>query len=134
MNLDDARFLAADLMRKHKLPREWSFGFDRSKVRFGKCDYAKSGSRSRATWSKPTASTPCGKPFFTRLPTRSPRAPATDRFGDRSPSRSAATAPAATATKSHAQPKFRGTCPGCRRIIFRHRRTTSPAAKCADGV
>jgi hypothetical protein len=39
MNLDDARSLAADLMQQHKLPREWLFGFDRSKVRFGKCDY-----------------------------------------------------------------------------------------------
>ena len=41
MNLNDAQSLAADLMQQHKLPREWSFGFDRSKVRFGKCDYGK---------------------------------------------------------------------------------------------
>jgi hypothetical protein len=28
-------------MQQHKLPRQWSFTFDRSKVRFGKCDYGK---------------------------------------------------------------------------------------------
>jgi hypothetical protein len=41
MNLDDARSLAADLMQQYKLPRERAFGFDRSKARFGKCDYGK---------------------------------------------------------------------------------------------
>ena len=39
MNLPAARTLAAALIQQHSLPREWSFNFDRSKVRFGKCDY-----------------------------------------------------------------------------------------------
>ena len=39
MNLDDARSLAATLMQQHNVPQDWSFGFDHSKVRFGKCDY-----------------------------------------------------------------------------------------------
>ena len=41
MILAQARKLAHDLMRLHKLPAAWSFQFDRSKVRFGKCNYAK---------------------------------------------------------------------------------------------
>ncbi|HEY4235139.1 MAG TPA: hypothetical protein VGM76_17030 [Lacipirellulaceae bacterium] len=28
-------------MRQHNLPRAWPFGFDRCKIRFDKCDFAK---------------------------------------------------------------------------------------------
>ena len=41
MELAQARKLAEDLMRLHKLLPKWSFKFDRSKVSFGKCYYAK---------------------------------------------------------------------------------------------
>ena len=40
MTLAQARRLALRLMRQHKLSPAWSFGFDRSKVRFGKCNFA----------------------------------------------------------------------------------------------
>jgi hypothetical protein len=43
MTLKDAEQLALDLMQLHKVPRSWSFKFDSSKVRFGKCDYRKKG-------------------------------------------------------------------------------------------
>ena len=39
MTLKQAQELAKDLMRLHRLPPDWSFTFDRSKVRFGKCNY-----------------------------------------------------------------------------------------------
>ena len=29
------------------------------------------------------------------------------------------------------KPKFRGTCPGCNRVIYRHRRTAIACGKCA---
>src|SRR5436190_12975378 len=41
MELAQARQLAEDLMRLHKLSPKWSFKFDRSKVSFGKCHYGK---------------------------------------------------------------------------------------------
>ena len=41
MTLTEARQLAHDLMRLHKVPAVWSFQFDHSKVRFGKCNYTK---------------------------------------------------------------------------------------------
>ncbi len=40
MNLDQAEKIAVSLMEKHQLTN-WSFAFDRAKVRFGCCHYTK---------------------------------------------------------------------------------------------
>ena len=41
MELEAARRLALGLMREHRVPGDWLFEFDRSKVRFGRCHYGR---------------------------------------------------------------------------------------------
>ena len=101
MTLTQARKLALRLMRLHKLSPEWSFGFDRSKVRFGKCNHAnKEISLSRylveLNGEKEVRETILHE--IAHAP--APRAPGTELRGGRWRARSAARQSAATATRS----------------------------------
>ena len=133
MDLAQARQLADDLMRLHKLSPNWSFKFDHSKVAFGKCYYGKKqislsrhlvelneenevrdtilheiahalaprGSAHNAKWQAIAKSIGCN--------------------GDRCYG-SEVVRPA---------PKFKGTCPACNLVIYRHRRTMVACAICS---
>ena len=92
--------LAEELMREHRVPREWSFGFDRSKVRFGKCDYR----RKRISLSSHLVD--LNDEYSVRdtilheiAHALAPAARATVPRGDRSHSRSVVAAAAATAVR-----------------------------------
>jgi predicted SprT family Zn-dependent metalloprotease len=133
MTLDDARSLAAELMQQHKLPRQWSFAFDRSKVRFGKCDYGKKRiSLSRhlveANGIEAVRETILHEIAHALAPRGAAHGPVW---------RAVALTIGCTATRCYGKevarpkPKFRGTCPGCSRIIHRHRRTSIACGKCA---
>jgi SprT protein len=133
MNLNDARTLAADLMRKHRLPREWAFGFDRSKVRFGKCDYGK----KRISLSRHLVEANGVAAVRETVLHEIAHALAPRGAGHGPVWRSLALSIGCNGSRCYGsevarhKPKFRGTCPGCKRVIFRHRRTAIACGKCA---
>jgi predicted SprT family Zn-dependent metalloprotease len=134
MNLDDAELLAERLMRLHRVPRDWSFGFDRSRVRFGRCDYRrKLISLSRylveLNSEEEVRDTILHEIAHALLPRGAGHGPAWKALalsigcnGQRCYGREVA----------RPAPKYRGTCPNCQRVIFRHRRTAIACAKCSD--
>ena len=133
MDLNDARSLAADLMQQHKLPREWSFGFDRSKVRFGKCDYGK----KRISLSRYLVEANGIAAVRETILHEIAHALCATRRRARSVWRSLALSIGCNGSRCYGsevarpKPKFRGTCPGCRRVIYRHRRTAIACGQCA---
>jgi hypothetical protein len=52
MMLQQAEELAQRLMRLHELPREWSFVFDRSKLRFGRWRFLSGAMGDAATGTR----------------------------------------------------------------------------------
>ena len=133
MNFDDAHSLATNLMSKHKLPREWSFGFDRSKVRFGKCDYRhKRISLSRylveANGVEAVRETILHEIAHALAPRGAAHGPVW---------RAVAQSIGCNGSRCYGnevarpKPRFQGSCPGCGRIIHRHRRTAIACGKCA---
>jgi SprT protein len=133
MNLNDARALAADLMRKHNLPREWSFGFDRSKVRFGKCDYR----HKRISLSRYLVEANQVEAVRETILHEIAHALAPRGAGHGPVWRSLAQSIGCNGSRCYGnevqrpKPKFRGTCGGCGRVIYRHRRTAIACGKCA---
>jgi SprT protein len=134
MTLDDAESLAKQLMKLHRVPRGWSFVFDRSKVRFGKCDYR----RKQISLSKylvelnsvdEVRDTILHEIAHALAPRGAGHGPAWKRLalsigcnGQRCYGRGVA----------RPAPKYRATCPACRRVIYRHRRTVIACGKCSD--
>jgi SprT protein len=133
MDLNDARTLAAELMRKHKLPREWSFAFDRSKVRFAKCDYR----HQRISLSRYLVEANGIEAVRETILHEIAHALAPRGAGHGPVWRALAQSIGCNGARCYGdevrrpKPKFRGTCPGCRRVIFRHRRTKLACGKCA---
>jgi SprT protein len=133
MDLDDARSLAAELMLQHKLPREWSFVFDRSKVRFGKCDYGK----KRISLSRYLVEANGIAAVRETILHEIAHALAPRGAGHGPVWRAMAAAVGCNGSRCYGDevarpnPKFHGTCPGCGRIIHRHRRTAIACGKCA---
>ena len=133
MNLADAHALAAALMQQHKLPRDWSFAFDRSKVRFGKCDYGK----KRISLSRHLVEANSIEAVRETILHEIAHALAPRGAGHGSVWRSLALTIGCNGARCYGsevarpKPKFRGTCPGCNRIIHRHRRTSIACGKCA---
>jgi SprT protein len=129
----DARQLAEELMRLHRLLPKWSFTFDRSKARFGKCDYRKkqiSLSKhlvelndvdqvretilheiAHALAPRGAGHGPAWKALALSIGCNGGRC-----FGNE------VTRPA---------PKYQGACPSCNRVIRRHRRRTLACGHCA---
>jgi SprT protein len=132
MNLSSAQSLAAALMQQHNLAREWSFDFDRSKVRFGKCDYGKKRiSLSRhlveANGIEAVRETILHEIAHALAPRGAAHGPVWRTLAQ---SIGCNGARCYGSEVARPKPKFQGTCPGCNRIIRRHRRTALACGKC----
>ena len=132
MTLTQARNLALRLMRLHKLSPEWSFGFDRSKVRFGKCNYAnKEISLSRYVVELNGEEEVRETILHEIAHALAPRG-AGHGAAWRSVARSIGCQPKRCYSDEVVRPtpKYKGTCPACRRVLFRHRRTVIACGRC----
>ena len=133
MTLEASRKLAEYLMRLHKLPVEWSFTFDRSKVRFGKCDYRK----KQISLSKVLVELNSEDKVRDTILHEIAHALAPCGAGHGPVWRAIAVSIGCNGRRCFGQevtrpaPKYRGTCPSCRRVIFRHRRRTIACGNCA---
>jgi len=133
MTLEQAEELAKHLMSLHGVPREWSFAFDRSKVRFGKCDYRrKQISLSRylveLNSEEEVQDTILHEIAHALLPRGAGHGPAW---------RSLALSIGCNGRRCYGHeiarpmPKYKGTCPSCSTVIYRHRRAEIACGKCA---
>jgi SprT protein len=133
MNLNDARKLARQLMQEHGVPAEWTFQFDRSKVRFGKCNYGrKEISLSRylveLNDEPEVRETILHEIAHALLPRGAGHGPKW---------RALAGSIGCQAKRCYGEevtrptPKYKGTCPKCRRVIHRHRRTVVACGRCS---
>jgi predicted SprT family Zn-dependent metalloprotease len=132
MHLGEAEEMAKDLMREHRLVPKWTFQFDRSKVRFGKCDYTNriiSLSRYLVELNSK------GEVRDTILhEIAHALAPRGSGHGDAW--RKVARSIGCNAARCYGEevirptPRYKGTCPKCRRVIFRHRRTRIACGRC----
>jgi predicted SprT family Zn-dependent metalloprotease len=132
MNLTDVHSLATELMLQHKLPREWSFAFDRSKVRFGKCDYRHQQiSLSRhlveANGIEAVRETILHEIAHALAPRGAGHGPVWRALAQ---SIGCNGARCYGSEVARPKPKFRGTCGRCGRVIYRHRRTSIACGKC----
>jgi len=133
MELEAARNLAEELMRKHRLPRTWSFEFDRSKVRFGKCDYRQrviSLSRYLVALNDEAnvAETILHEIAHALAPPRAGHGPVWQAIA-RSIGCNGQRCYGAEVRRP--EPKYRGTCRACGRVIRRHRRTVVACGRCS---
>jgi predicted SprT family Zn-dependent metalloprotease len=134
MKLDDARSLAIALMQRHDLPRDWSFAFDGSKVRFGKCDYR----NKRISLSRCLVEANAVEVVRETILHEIAHALAPHGAGHGPIWRSLALSIGANGFRCYGsevqrpQPKFCGTCCGCGRVIYRHRRTAIACARCTS--
>lgn len=133
MTLEQAEELAKYLMKLHGVSREWSFAFDRSKVRFGKCDYRrKQISLSRylveLNGEDEVQDTMLHEIAHALLPRGAGHGPAW---------RSLALSIGCNGRRCYGgevarpRPKYKGTCPSCSTVIYRHRRAVLACGKCA---
>jgi len=133
MTLKLAEELAIHLMRLHRLPREWSFAFDRSKVRFGKCDYR----RKQISLSRYLVELNGEEEIRDTILHEIAHALAPRGAGHGPVWRSLALSIGCNGRRCYGHevarpaPKYRGTCPSCRRVIYRHRRTVIACGRCA---
>ena len=133
MELAQAQQLADDLMRLHKLSPTWSFRFDRSKVSFGKCYYGKkliSLSRHLVQLNDE------GEVRDTILHEIA-HALAPRGAGHNSVWQAIALSIGCDGKRCFGaevvrpMPKFKGTCPSCKIVIYRHRRMEVACAQCS---
>jgi predicted SprT family Zn-dependent metalloprotease len=133
MKLGDARRLALQLMEVHKVPSDWSFQFDRSKVRFGKCNFG----RKEISLSQYLVELNDEAEVRETILHEIAHALAPRRAGHGPAWRVVAESIGCTAKRCYGDevtrptPKFKGTCPACRRVIFRHRRTAVACGRCS---
>ena len=133
MNLVEARKLALRLMHQHGVPADWAFQFDRSKVRFGKCNYGRkqislSQHLVELNDESEVRETILHEIAHALLP----------RGAGHGPKWRALAASIGCQPKrcygeevTRPTPKYKGTCPGCRRVIYRHRRTMIACGRCS---
>jgi predicted SprT family Zn-dependent metalloprotease len=129
----DAHDLAVRLMRQHRLLPTWRFEFDRSKVRFGRCTYgSKVISLSRYLVELNTDAEVRDTILHEIAHALTPRG-----AGHSHKWRAVAQSIGCTAMRCYGDevvrptPRFKGICPGCRRVIFRHRRNLIACGKCS---
>ncbi len=132
MILQDAEKLALQLLRQHKLLPDWSFQFDRSKVRFGKCNYvSKVISLSRYLVELNNKEEVQETILHEIAHALSPRG-----TGHGEKWWTVAHSIGCTASRCYGNnvrrptPRYKGTCPGCQRVIYRHRRTIIACGRC----
>jgi predicted SprT family Zn-dependent metalloprotease len=133
MKLKLAEELAIDLMRLHRLLPHWSFTFDRSKARFGKCNYhTKQISLSRylveLNDEREVRDTILHEIAHALAPRGAGHGPAWKSLalsigcsGHRCFGQNV----------SRPRPKYQATCPSCQRVIYRHRRRVLACGHCA---
>lgn len=133
MKLREAEELAHNLMKLHKVPTSWSFCFDSSKVRFGKCNYLTreiSVSRHlvKLNSEREVRDTILHEIAHVLAPRGAGHGPAW---------RSVAKAIGCDGRRCYGdevvrpRPKYQGKCPSCRRVIYRHRRNQLACAHCS---
>jgi SprT protein len=134
MDLLYAKNLAEQLMRQHGLERAWTFVFDRSKVRFGKCDYRrKQISLSRYLVELNDEAEVCDTILHEIAHALAPRG-----AGHGPAWRTIALTIGCNGQRCYGRhvqrppPKHKGTCPSCRRVIYRHRRNALACARCTN--
>src|SRR5262249_52473488 len=124
--------LARRLMKQYRVPPAWSFQFDSSKVRFGKCDYRrKQISMSRYLVALNTESEVRDTILHEIAHVLAPRG---DGHGPAW--RSIAHAIGCNGRRCYGnevtrpKPKYKGTCPVCKTVIYRHRRNKIACSSC----
>jgi predicted SprT family Zn-dependent metalloprotease len=133
MDLEQAQKLAEALMRRHKLSAEWSFTFDRSKVRFGKCNYGK----KQISLSHHLTLLNDEPEVRDTILHEIAHALAPPGAGHGPVWKSLALAIGCSGQRCYGKevlrprPKHKATCPSCKRVIYRHRRTVLACGKCA---
>jgi predicted SprT family Zn-dependent metalloprotease len=133
MTLEQAQKLAEDLMRLHKLWPAWSFTFDRSKVRFGKCNYSK----RQISLSRHLVQLNDDRQVRETILHEIAHALAPRGAGHGPVWKALARAIGCSGQRCYGPevrrptPKHRATCPSCKRVIYRHRRTRIACGKCA---
>lgn len=132
MTLGRARQLAIRLMKQHKLWPAWSFRFDRSKVRFGRCSY----STKEISLSQHLVELNDEEEVRETILHEIAHALAPRGAGHNAAWRAVARSIGCNAKRCYGdevvrpQPKYKGTCPGCKRVIYRHRRTRIACGRC----
>jgi predicted SprT family Zn-dependent metalloprotease len=132
MTLSEARELARQLMRRHAVPRDWSFRFDGSKVRFGKCNY----SRKEISLSRYLVELNEEGRVRETILHEIAHALAPPGAGHGPAWKSLARSIGSSGQRCYGlevvrpAPKYKGTCPACKRAIYRHRRTKIACGRC----
>ncbi|MCC7476354.1 MAG: SprT-like domain-containing protein [Pirellulales bacterium] len=133
MKLTDARNLAKAMMKQHGLLPAWSFHFDNSKVRFGLCNYSR---RIISLSRHLVAANPSEKVRETILHEIA-HALAPRGAGHNAEWRAIALSIGCQGGRCYGEdvvrpkPPFKGTCPGCQRVIYRHRRSHIACGTCS---
>lgn len=133
MELGQARKLADGLMRLHKLSPKWTFKFDRSKVSFGKCYYAE----KQISLSRHLVKLNDEDDVRDTILHEIAHALAPRGAGHGAAWQSVAQSIGCNGRRCYGAevvrpaPKYRGTCPSCKLVIYRHRRMEVACAKCS---
>lgn len=134
MELRLAEQMAKQLMQLHRVPRDWSFVFDRSKVRFGKCDYR----RKQISLSRQLVELNSEGEVRDTILHEIAHVLAPRGAGHGPAWKSLALSIGCNAQRCYGRevarpaPRYTGTCPACKRVIYRHRRTLIACAKCSN--
>jgi predicted SprT family Zn-dependent metalloprotease len=133
MTLERARRLAEALMRQHKLLPQWSFVFDRSRVRFGRCHYDK----RQISLSRFLVELNDEPEVRETILHEIAHALAPRGAGHGPLWKAVAQSIGASGQRCYGQDvqrpaaKYKATCPACRWVIYRHRRTKLSCGKCS---
>jgi predicted SprT family Zn-dependent metalloprotease len=133
MDLQQAEAFAISLLRQHGLWLEWSFYFDRSKVRFGTCNYT----RRRISLSRYLVALNEEAHVRDTLLHEIAHALAPRGAGHGTAWRKVAISIGCTGNRCYGaevarpMPRYRGTCPTCGREVRRHRRAVLACGSCS---
>jgi predicted SprT family Zn-dependent metalloprotease len=132
VTLAQARQLALQLMKLHKLSPKWSFRFDDSKVRFGRCNYGK----KEISLSRYLVELNHEDEVRDTILHEIAHALAPRGAGHGPKWRSVALSIGCNGRRCYGDDvirprgKYKGTCPSCKRVVFRHRRTVIACGRC----
>jgi predicted SprT family Zn-dependent metalloprotease len=133
MELPQAQQLADDLMRLHKLSPKWSFKFDHSKISFGKCYYGK----KLISLSRHLVHLNDENEVRDTILHEIAHALAPRGAGHNAAWQAIAKSIGCNGQRCYGAevvrpaPKFKGTCPACKLVIYRHRRREVACAHCS---
>jgi SprT protein len=120
-------------MRLHRLLPEWTFTFDRSRVRFGKCNYHK----KQISLSKYLVELNAEDEVLDTILHEIAHALCPPGSGHGPMWKSVALSIGCNARRCYGQevarpaPKYQGTCPTCNQVIHRYRRAVIACGKCS---